>query len=100
MRRHLLLGVAVALGSALGSSAQVSENLLRNPSFEEGLGDNGLPVEWSLYAGNGQNQAIRLVKPGDQSQQAAMLDDPDPTAEIGMVQQNPAPGGLVYEAGV
>jgi hypothetical protein len=78
--------------------AQLSDNLLRNPSFEEGLADNGLPNGWSLYAGNGQNQAIRLVKPGQQGEQAVLIDDGDPTAEIGIVQQNPAQGGLVYEA--
>ena len=95
---HSLAPATAALLSCASCLPQVSENLLKNPSFEEGLAANGLPNGWSLYAGNGQNQAIRLVKPGDESEQAVLIDDPDPTAEIGITQQNAVQGGLVYEA--
>jgi hypothetical protein len=78
-------------------SAQVSGNLLPNPSFEEPLEPNGLPAGWALYAGSGQNQAIRLVKPGFEGEWAMMIDDPDPAAEIGVSRQVPAEGNLVYE---
>ncbi|MBM3473366.1 MAG: VCBS repeat-containing protein [Armatimonadetes bacterium] len=95
---HFLALATAALLCCASCLPQVSDNLLKNPSFEEGLAANGLPNGWSLYAGNGQNQAIRLVKPGDESEQAALIDDPDPTAEIGITQQNAVEGGLVYEA--
>ena len=91
------LGVAVLAGASL---AQVSENLLKNPSFEEGVADNGLPVGWSQYAGGGQDQAIRLVTPADTGDNAVLIQDGDPGTEIGLTQTVQVEPDLVYQASV
>ncbi|MHC4085090.1 MAG: hypothetical protein ACYSU3_14875 [Planctomycetota bacterium] len=81
-------------------SAVVSENLLRNPSFEQGMNENGLPVGWSLYGGRGTNQHIKLVELDGSAQMVALIDDGDASAEIGLMQTCPVKPGLTYEASV
>jgi len=93
------IGLVVALAGSW-SGAQVSENLLRNPSFEEAVDANGFPTGWGLYAGNGRDSAIRLVEPGDTGKCAVAIEDGDPSAEIGLTQNVPAKPGLVYQASV
>ncbi len=78
----------------------ISDNLLKNPSFEEAVDANGLPVGWSLYAGQGRDSHIRLVEPGDTGKYAILIADGDPTAEIGLTQSVPVKPGLVYQASV
>jgi len=78
--------------------AEVSENLLRNPSFEEGTGPTGVPTGWSLYAGNGRDQHLRLVELADTGRVALLIEDNDPGAEIGVSQTVPAQPHLTYEA--
>ncbi|MCC6445973.1 MAG: VCBS repeat-containing protein [Armatimonadetes bacterium] len=87
----LLLGCAQSPGRA-----EVSPNLLKNPSFEEGADANGVPAGWSLYAGGGKNQRLRFVRPAESGQRALLIEDNDPTAEIGIVQSAPAQPGLTY----
>jgi len=80
--------------------AMVSENLLRNPSFELGMDENGLPVGWSLYGGRGTNQYIKLVKLDGPVQMVVLIDDGDASAEVGLMQTCPVKPGLTYEASV
>jgi len=80
--------------------ATVSENLLRNPSFEQGMNENGLPVGWSLYGGRGTNQHIKLVKLDGPAKMAVLIDDGDASAEIGLMQTCSVKPGLTYEASV
>jgi len=80
--------------------AMVSENLLRNPSFEQGMSENGLPIGWSLYGGRGTNQHIKLVKLDGPAQMVVLIDDGDASAEIGLMQTCPVKPGLTYEASV
>jgi hypothetical protein len=80
--------------------AMVSENLLRNPSFEQGMNENGLPVGWSLYGGRGTNQHIKLVKLDGSAQMVVLIDDGDASAEIGLMQTCPVKPGLTYEVSV
>ncbi|MHC4643279.1 MAG: carbohydrate binding domain-containing protein [Planctomycetota bacterium] len=78
----------------------VSENLLRNPSFEKGMNENGLPVGWSLYGGRGTNQHIKLVELNGSAQMVVLIDDGDASAEIGLMQTCPVKPGLTYEVSV
>jgi len=78
--------------------AIVSENLLGNPSFEQGMDENGLPLGWSLYGGTGTNQHVKLVNLDAGVQMVLMMDDGDANAEIGLMQTHPAEPGLTYEA--
>jgi len=80
--------------------AEISENLLKNPSFEEGADRNGVPAGWSLYAGSGRDQHLRLIRPADSGKRALLIEDNDPAAEIGITQVAPALPGLTYEARV
>ncbi|MFO7948386.1 MAG: hypothetical protein R6V19_16410, partial [Armatimonadota bacterium] len=41
--------VAAIVLTAYLASAEVSENLLQNPSFEGEVAENGIPSGWSLY---------------------------------------------------
>jgi len=78
----------------------VSENLLRNPSFREGVNENGLPIGWSLYGGRRTNQHIRLVHLDGSAQIAVRIEDGDASAEIGLMQTLPVKPDLTYEASV
>jgi len=80
--------------------AMVSENLLRNPSFEQDTNGNSLPVNWSLYGGGGTNRHIKLVKLDGSAQMAVLIDDGDASAEIGLMQTCSVKPGLTYEASV
>ncbi|MBM4049591.1 MAG: hypothetical protein FJ279_31230, partial [Planctomycetes bacterium] len=88
---------AILLTTAL-CLAQVSENLLKNPSFDEGLDAKGVPVGWTLYGGKGKDQRFELA--AGVEGKAVLMTDGDPTAEIGVTQTVPATGGLTYEASV
>lgn len=80
--------------------AIVSENLLRNASFEQGTGENGFPLGWSLYGGIGTNQHIKLVEADENAQTVILIEDGDVSAEIGLMQTCPVKPGLTYEASV
>jgi hypothetical protein len=81
-------------------TAIVSENLLKNPLFEQGIDDNGLPLGWSLYGGTGTNQHIKLVEADENTRTVVLLDDGDASAEIGLMQTCPVKPSLTYEASV
>ncbi|MGD8240056.1 MAG: hypothetical protein PVH68_15985, partial [Armatimonadota bacterium] len=89
--------VLIALAPSLGA---ISENLLANGAFEEGLGDRGTPVGWTLYGGGGADQRIELVEPGHAGGQAVLLVDGDSTGEVGIMQTCPARPGETYQASV
>ncbi len=80
--------------------AAVSENLLKNPSFEEGLQANGVPVGWSLYQQTDELRRLELVEPGAESAHGLLIRDDSTSQEIGVYQDVPADGGLSYEAAV
>ncbi len=96
----LVLGLLTLLLAQGTARAQISDNLLKNPSFEEGLAENGLPAGWGAYAGDGVDSRITLVEPGAEGKYAALIEDGDATKEIGLTQQIAAEGGKTYEAAV
>lgn len=80
--------------------AQVSENLLRNPSFEEGAAQNGIPLGWALYGGLDDNRRVSLVEDAHDGEWAVLIHDDDPGQEVGITQSLPVLPDLVYEASV
>lgn len=92
-----LLALGLLAGGAL---AQEPENLLRNPSFEEAPGENGLPPGWSIYAGLDDNRRVTLVEDAADGQLACRIDDLTDTAEVGITQTVAAEGGVAYRASV
>jgi len=95
----VLLATALLAGAApVWCAAAVSEVPLKNPSFEDAVGPNGLPAGWSLYAG-GKALRLSLVEAADTGRRALLIDDGDPARAIGIMQTVPARGGVTYEAG-
>ncbi len=91
----LLLGIAVCTMCR----GEVSQNLLKNPSFAEGADAKGTPTGWGLYGGGGKDQGIKIIEM-EAGRKALLLEDGDLNREIGIVQTVPARGGETYEAGV
>ena len=96
----IVLIVFLVLSVFTPCPAIVSANLLRNPSFEQGMDENGLPSCWSLYGGAGTNRHIKLVELNENARTVISIDDGDANAEIGLMQTCPAKPGLIYEASV
>ena len=81
-------------------TAAISENLLRNPSFEEGTGEKGLPIGWRRYSGRGEDLKLSIVKTADTGKNAVLIHDGSPDQETGLSQTVKGKGGLTYEASV
>ena len=93
------IATAVALLLIAGrAQAQPAQVMLANPSFEEGAGENGVPIGWSLYGSAGQDRAVGIAELDDGH--ALLLSDADPTAEIGVSQDFPVEGGVAYRVAV
>ena len=82
------------------ASAEISENLFENPSFEDGITERGDPTGWALYQARDETRKLEVVEPGYESDHAVLIEDNSPTEEIGIGQVVPADGGLTYEAAV
>ncbi|MEJ2705004.1 MAG: hypothetical protein P8Z79_21410, partial [Sedimentisphaerales bacterium] len=95
----VLIAAFVSVASST-CSARVSENLLTNPTFEEGVDADGLPVGWSLYGGRDTNQHISLVQLEGSVGTAVKMVDGDSSAEIGLMQTLTVKPSLTYEASV
>jgi len=95
----LLISLLAAMASAcMPARAAISENLLQNPSFEEGVDAKGVPKGWSLYGGGGKDQRLMLVDTADTGTKALQIEDGDPGTEVGITQTVPATPGLTYQA--
>ncbi len=95
----LFLVAAGLAGSAFGDVTDVP---LANPSFEEGVAENGVPVGWSLYGALTDLRRLQVVDVADEGEHALLLSDEDRAerAEVGVTQTVAAPGGVAYEASV
>jgi len=93
-----LCGLLFALAACCQGA--VSPNLLRNPSFEEGLSAKGVPVGWEVYGALDKDRRIALAITAHDGQRAILIHDGDATREIGVEQTVPAKAGLTYEASV
>ena len=93
-----LCGLLFALAACCEGG--VSPNLLRNPSFEEGLSAKGVPVGWEVYGALDKDRRIELTMTAHDGRHAVLIRDGDATREIGLEQTVPAEAGLTYEASV
>jgi len=88
-----LLGLLVTAAVAEVKSIQIA-----NPSFEQGVADNGVPVGWSPYGSLARPQSIAVVEGGHDGDSAVRIDDRLPEVEIGITQTVPVEPDLWYRA--
>lgn len=89
MKKAILSTVVAFLGSVIyGAETEVP---LKNSTFTEGAGANGVPTGWSLYGGRGKDQRVSVTSDG------LLLEDGDAEAEVGVVQSVPVKPGIGYE---
>jgi len=95
-------GWLLVAGSAWGSAAraEVSANLLKNPSFEQGADGAGTSVGWQLYGSRDDRRRLSLVEVARDGRMAIRIEDGHPDAEIGLLQGVGAKGGVGYKATV
>jgi len=94
-----LIAATLVLVSLPGRGEEVFDVPLKNPAFTEGVGDNGVPVGWSKYAGAGKNQSLEIVD-GPDGGKALLIADGDAAAEIGVNQTFPLKESETYRASV
>ena len=92
------VGVIIVVISVIPCLGALSENLLTNGSFDQGVDAKGVPVGWSLYGGGGARQLIEPI--AEAGEEGILIDDGDPAQEIGLTQSCPAEPGLTYQASV
>ncbi len=88
--------LALVASAALAAETEVP---LKNATFTEGAGANGVPLGWSLYGGRGVNQRVTVVDDG-RGGKAVLLEDGDPEAEVGITQTVPVKPNVGYEVRV
>ena len=98
--RIIPLSVCLLLAMPGTMSAQIVDIPLKNPSFEQGTDQAGLPVGWTRYSGNGDGLRVSVIEAGPDNAKALFIEDDDPGSEVGVTQTVPLKGGLVYEASV
>lgn len=92
--------LAVGMMPVFALNTAGGENLLRNPSFEEGLSETGVPLGWEVYGRLDEQRALSLVDAPDAGGRALQIADGHPGEELGIVQRVPASPGTPYVAGV
>ncbi|MCX6910283.1 MAG: hypothetical protein NTY01_19870, partial [Verrucomicrobia bacterium] len=92
-------GLGVLLVAASSAVAAETEVPLKNPAFTEGAGAKGVPVGWSLYGGRGKDQRVTVVDDG-RGGKAALIEDGDTEAEVGITQIVLVKPNVGYEARV
>ncbi len=95
-----LLCLALTLPAATTCPAEIVEVPLKNASFEEGMDENGLPIGWSRYSTASETQRVTVVELGEGQGHALLIDDGDPTSEIGVTQSVALEGNLTYQVTV
>ncbi len=98
-----LLAAGAICASAWGQAAEptdITDTVLVNPSFDEGMDDAGVPVGWSRYAGGGVDQSLELVEVEGIEGSALVISDGDPGAEVGVYQNIEATGGQTFRVTV
>ena len=94
---------AMPLSGALSAPADAAtiEVPLKNPSFEEEPGANGVPPGWRLYispGGKPPDLALRVAESAMHGERALRIDDNDPGREIGVQQTVSVKPNTWYEA--
>ena len=86
------------LASTFPAGAAVERVPIKDGDFSEGADANGVPKGWQRYAG--ATEANRLELLDVDGRKALLIDDGDPTAEIGVVQTFDAMPHLTYQVSV
>lgn len=94
-----LAALVVLLTWASANGKDLFDVTLANPSFDQGVDKKGVPVGWLKYGGQGKDQHLTIVD-GPDGQKSLLIDDGDPTAELGVVQTFPLKGGQTYQVTV
>ena len=97
--KAVLVASLVVGVSALALCEEPLANLLKNPSFEEEAGPDGVPVGWGLYGGLGPQRNIEIVELPEGGR-AVRIDDGNDGEEVGLYQTVAAEGGQGYLASV
>ncbi|OGV72325.1 MAG: hypothetical protein A3K19_15300 [Lentisphaerae bacterium RIFOXYB12_FULL_65_16] len=100
---HLRFGaicVLASLAASLPGRAQPFDVPLKNASFEDGAGPDGVPAGWNRYGALGEQQRISLIKPAFGQGGALLFEDTETQEEMGLEQLVPAKGGVTYEVTV
>jgi len=97
---HATLAAAVVvLAMRPAKGEELFDVTLKNPSFTEGVDENGVPLGWSKYGGAGRDQELK-IEDGPDGRKALLIVDGDPTAEIGVSQAFDLTGGETYQVTV
>ena len=91
----LILGGLVFAAVSPPALAEPVDIPLKNPSFEDGADDNGIPLGWVRYGGAGDVK-VSLLDGGTDGDKALLIHDADPTKEIGVSQDIPARPDTTY----
>jgi len=96
------LASVILLTCSAAAAAGIVEKPIKNPAFEEGVNDDGIPNGWRCYAGKGEDLQLKVVEGGVDDGKALLIHDGDPAAEVGVYQDipvEPAPD-VAYQATV
>jgi hypothetical protein len=92
----VLLLTSALLGAPPPARAQhLTPVPIQNPSFDQGVDGGGVPVGWQRYGGS-PSATLAVAPEGS----GLVLDDQDPSAEIGVMQTLPVTPSLGYEVAV
>ncbi len=91
MQRIIVLMLAAL--TLVAAQARADYVPLVNPSFEEGVAEDGLPTGWSRYSGPDEGQSLTVVDGGVDGGRALLIEDGNANAEIGVFQDFPLEGG-------
>ena len=94
MRHRILVTITIlgVLSLALSAGAE-EENLLKNPSFEAGFSDDGVPEGWKKYGGRGGTANVEIARSDSaaEGRRGLLIRDGDKEREIGVNQAVKAP---------
>ncbi len=93
--RELLFRLASVAFLAATAFAE-TEVAVRNAGFAEGVDAGGVPAGWSVYGGRDAGRRIAIVEDGG-ADKAVLIDDGDPSAEVGLTQVVPIAPDTGYE---
>jgi len=97
MNLHGVLAATTILLAVTSTKAEeLFEVTLENPSFRKGVNDHGVPLGWSKYGGSGTDQELKIAD-GPDDGKALLIEDGDPSAEIGVFQSFDLKGSETYQ---
>ena len=99
-KRRTVFGLLFMALSAPALCEEAPANLLKNPSFEESVQDNGVPSGWHLYGGLGPNRRVDVIDAPDLGGKAVLINDSNEAEEVGLSQAVGVEANASYLASV